>query len=42
MMRRMVQYVIRYMTDGTIEEYDISDPRVPLPRWLSLVVVNLS
>lgn len=26
-----------YLRDGTIEQYDLSDPKIPLPRFRSLV-----
>lgn len=26
-----------YMSDGTVKFYDLSDPKIPLPRFLALV-----
>ena len=31
------KHIIFYRIDGSIEEYDLTNPRQPLPRWRSLV-----
>ena len=31
-------YIVFYCDDGSVIEYDLIDPRVPLPRFRSLVV----
>ena len=32
-----VDYICFYMVDGSVQEFDLTDPKVPLPRFLSLV-----
>ena len=32
-------YITWYMTDGTLIEFDLTDWKTPLPRFLSLVVI---
>jgi len=31
-------YIVWYMQDGSIQEFDLRDPKIPLPRFRSLVV----
>lgn len=31
-------FIVLYMKDGAIIQYDLRDPRTPLPRFRSLVV----
>ena len=33
----LTHYIVFYMAGGSVREYDLTDPRVPLPRFRSLV-----
>lgn len=33
----LTHYIVFYMADGSVREYDLTDPRVPLPRFRALV-----
>jgi hypothetical protein len=34
-----VDYICFYLRDGSIEEFDLTDPTIPLPRFLSLTTL---
>jgi len=36
----VTHYIVFYLANGEIECHDLTDWRVPLPRFRSLVVVN--
>ena len=39
-MSQRAHYLCFYLTDGTIEEFVLDDPRIPLPRFLSLITTE--
>jgi hypothetical protein len=35
-MNCVTHYIILYLADGSVEEYDLTDPQIPLPRFRAL------
>ena len=38
--RHRTEHVIWYNTDGSIQEFDLTDAKTPLPRWRSVAVLE--